>query len=85
MPSVARTFTHEIAIKFAGQPATMIVIRDLKTSLATLWLKGATIPAIELSPEAHADLLQALSFPPCPGVANAKPERITNHASRITS
>ena len=81
MSRVAGAIVHKIAVSIAGKPATLIVARDQQTARAAIFLNAPLPIAIELSPEAHADLLQALSFPPCPGVANAKPERITHHAS----
>jgi len=78
MPRVARPTTHQIAVLVGGQPGKLIVARDLQTGAAALFLNNPFTPAIALSPKAHADLLQALSFPPCPGVANAKPDAARN-------
>jgi len=64
MSRVAGAVVHKIAVSIAGKPATLIVARDPQTARAAIFLNAPLPIAIELSPEAHADLLQALSFPP---------------------
>jgi hypothetical protein len=62
-----RLITYKIAVKIDDEhPATLIVTRDTKTSEAALWLSSAFLHpcAVKLTPKAHADLLQALAFPP---------------------
>jgi hypothetical protein len=64
-----RPLTYKIAATVDRTPGSLLVVRDPKISGVTIWLRSANgLPcAAELSPEAHADLLQALSIPPSVG------------------